>query len=103
MWGVPAAPTAELPDLDPVRRVPPGLVRLVVAALALLAGECHANSNIRGHVSSTSLRCRRLLCDRTEKNPRPTHEVNPRIATASLPVRYCAGWPVNAAARPYSL
>ena len=48
----PTAPTAELPDLDPVRRVAPGLVRLVVAALALLTGERYADANVRGHVSS---------------------------------------------------
>ena len=44
--GVAAAPAAVLAHLDPVRRVPPRLVRLVVAALALLASEGHADSHV---------------------------------------------------------
>src|SRR4029079_10613036 len=76
MWGVPSAPTTELPDLDPVRRVAPGLVRLVVAALALFAGECHADANVRGHFSSTSLGSKKR--GRTEKNPRPQARGEPK-------------------------
>ena len=44
--GVAAAPAAVLAQLDPVRRVPPRLVGLVVAALALLASERHRDSDI---------------------------------------------------------
>src|SRR5262249_61684484 len=46
MWGVPAAPAAVLAQLDAIRRIAPRLVRFVVAALALLASEGHANSNV---------------------------------------------------------
>src|SRR5262249_40618226 len=85
MWGMAAAPAAEFAQLDPVRRVPPGLVRLIVAALALLAGEGHADSNVRGHFSSTSLRCRQLLCGRTEKNPRPQARGGPKNSDRHAP------------------
>ena len=43
---VAAAPAAVLADLDSVRRVPPRLVRLIVAALALLAREGDADSYV---------------------------------------------------------
>ena len=47
------APTAVLPELDPVRRVPLGLHGLVVPPLALGAGEGDRNSDSGlGHVSS---------------------------------------------------
>ena len=53
--GVPAAPVAVLAHLDSVRRIAPRLVRLVVAALALLAGERHADSNFPGPCLSSLL------------------------------------------------
>jgi hypothetical protein len=39
-----AAPTAVLAHLDPIRVVPPVLVRLIVAALAFLASERYRDS-----------------------------------------------------------
>ncbi len=44
--GVLAAPAAVLAHLDPVRRVSPRLVRLVVAPFALLAGEGYCDSDV---------------------------------------------------------
>jgi hypothetical protein len=45
MAGVEPAPLAELPQGDAIRRVPLALVRLIVAALAVLAceGDCDAH------------------------------------------------------------
>jgi hypothetical protein len=76
MCGVPAAPTTVLPDLDPVRRIPPGLVRLIVAALALLTGERYADSNVRGHVSSTYFGAEYAAGQKKTPGPRP--EVRPK-------------------------
>src|SRR5262249_44494241 len=50
--GVTAAPAAVLLELDPVRRVPLGLLRLVVPPLALGAGERDSDSDSSGHLSS---------------------------------------------------
>ena len=47
------APAAELAHLDPVRIVAPVLVRLVVAALALLASERYRDSNVSASHLST--------------------------------------------------
>jgi hypothetical protein len=44
-----SAPPAVLGELDPVRRVALGFVRLIVAALALLASERHEDSDTCGH------------------------------------------------------
>ena len=47
---VPAAPVAVLAQLDAVGRVPPRLIRLVIAPFALLASERHCDSNVSaGH------------------------------------------------------
>ena len=47
---VPAAPVAVLAQLDAVGRVPPRLIGLVIAPLALLASERHCDSNVSaGH------------------------------------------------------
>jgi hypothetical protein len=40
------APAAELAHLDPVRRVSPGLVRLVIPSLAVFASQSHRNADI---------------------------------------------------------
>jgi hypothetical protein len=56
MWGVAPTPPAVLAKLDAVRRVAPGLVGLVVASLALLAGEGDSDSNVSaGHSSLSAL------------------------------------------------
>src|SRR5207245_1589746 len=47
--GVPAAPAAVLLELDPVRRVPLGLLRLIVPPLAVRAGERDCDSDSGGH------------------------------------------------------
>src|SRR5581483_8048664 len=49
---VPAAPAAVLPKVPPVRGVPLRLLRLVVAPLALRAGERDRDSDSGGHLVS---------------------------------------------------
>ena len=79
--GVPAAPVAVLAQLEPVGSVAARLVALVVASLALLAGERHSDSDFSaGHwlvvVPLFGPGGRRLSvpCARfSEKRPRPSH------------------------------
>ena len=55
MHCVPLAPAAVLLELDPVRGVPLGLLRLVVPPLALRAGERDCDSDSSGHFSVSNL------------------------------------------------
>lgn len=64
-----AAPAAVLAHLDPVRRVPPRLVGLVIAPLAVFASQRHRNADISA--SHRSPRCERVV---TEENPGPRRE-----------------------------
>jgi hypothetical protein len=56
MTGVLATPAAVLAQLDPIRVVALALVRLVVAMLALLAGEGDSDSDISAGHDEKSLR-----------------------------------------------
>ena len=62
------APAAVLAQLDPVRRVPARLVGLVVAPLALLAGERHSDAHISAAMSPRFIGAAGY---RGQKNPRP--------------------------------
>jgi len=55
MRRVATAPAAVLPELDPVGRVPLGLLRLIVAPLALGASQRDRYSNSGGHFFSVSV------------------------------------------------
>ena len=68
-----AAPAAELAQLDPVRRVAPRLVGLVVASLAVFASHRHRDADISA--SHFSLDYLRAI---TRKNPGPRHEAEPK-------------------------
>jgi hypothetical protein len=46
MRGVVTTPAAELAHLDAIRRVPPGLVGLVIPSLALFASHRHRDADI---------------------------------------------------------
>jgi hypothetical protein len=40
------APAAELPQLDTIRRIAPGLIGLVIAAFAVFASQGHRDADI---------------------------------------------------------
>src|SRR5262245_34615274 len=67
--GVLAAPATEFAHLDPVGRVPPRLVGLVVAPFAVFASQRHCDADISA--SHLSLDCFRAV---TNENPGPRHE-----------------------------
>jgi hypothetical protein len=57
MGRVMTAPAAELAHLDPVRRISPRLVGLVIPALALFASQGHRDADISAsHASPSFLR-----------------------------------------------
>ena len=68
--GVVAAPAAELAQLDPVRRVAPGLVGLVIAPLAVFASQRHRDADI----SASHLLPR--YGPRYKENPGPKREAD---------------------------
>jgi hypothetical protein len=73
MRGVVTTPAAELAHLDAIRRVPPGLVGLVIPSLALFASHRHRDADISAsHLSLDYLRAI------TRKNPGPRHEAEPK-------------------------
>ena len=75
-----AAPVAEFAQLDPVRRVPPRLVGLVIAPFAVFASQRHCDADISA--SHSNLDCSaRLLRAFTRQNPGPRREAEPRIAS----------------------
>src|SRR5215218_6623017 len=76
--GVPPAPLAVLAKRDAIRVVALGLIRLVVPALALLAGEGHSDPDVSaGHLTACSeSRGER----RAKENPAPARGRTKRIA-----------------------
>jgi hypothetical protein len=58
MWRVLAAPTAVLAHLDPIRIVALGLLGLIVAPLAVLAGERYRDSDISASHGSSAFMMR---------------------------------------------
>src|ERR687888_335332 len=70
------APATELAHLDPIRVVAPVLVRLIVAPLAVLAGERHCNSDVSASHPS--------IYRETEKD-RARARLRQRIAPGSEP------------------
>ena len=75
---VPAAPAAVLAHLDPVRVVALRLLGLVVTPLALVACECHGDSNVSaGHGSSVGLKKDR---SRRKKDPAGQRRVASSVA-----------------------
>jgi hypothetical protein len=67
------APTAVLAHLDPVWIVALGLLGLVVATLAFLASERHADSDVSACHCSSKL----VVRARAKKNPAGQREVKP--------------------------
>jgi hypothetical protein len=70
-----ATPAAKLAQLNAIRRVPPGLVRLIIAPLAVFASQRHRDADISAsHVLLDYLQAV------TRENPGPRHEAERRIA-----------------------
>jgi hypothetical protein len=92
-----AAPATELAQLNPIRRVAPRLVCLVIASLAVFASHRYRDADISA--SHFSLDYLRAI---TRKNPGPRHEADSKNSALGYvmasPFDIAEGSP-NAAAR----